>query len=643
MGEAISSIMALTAGVPPNVVSDLSDSINPLETGVKTGVEMDNSGAAQECPCVSFSAVNYSVDLPDGTTKQILNNVHGLLAPNSLTALMGPSGSGKTTVLDILANRKTVGNIDGQILFEGKTCPRSQLKRVVGYVEQFDTLVPELTVRQMMLYTAALKLQVSTEEREARVDEVIEQLELKACQDTLIGDSLSKGVSGGEAKRVNIGLSLIPSPPVMLLDEPTTGLDSHIANGVVALLAKLAHGRTICCTIRSPTARAFGYFDQLLLLRQGCNIYCGPVAPVTNYLTQLGAPERSPDASLVEWIVEVTANESNNEANSTSKGDSEGKHLDLADFYAKGLGLTYSKQLQAQVELAGNRNTDFSSSKHIRTPSLMHSVVTLLRHRGLALYKSPAWIAPRIMEKCFMGLFTMMIYYDLGGKNEADDIQSVAGGLYFITAICGYGSAAFMPALTLDRPIFYRERADGYYSASAYFLSKFLAEALMAALTSLIFSVIVFFSMGLQGSFGVFLLTYYLTTMIGIVLAYCISSLVPDLGAANALLPTYVTICMYFGGLFILFDKIGDWCAWYGYSTFLRYGFSALMINQFGGQTNGESLVYDGQNVLQFYGLDSSRDFAGDQWVAIGMLAGIMVVWGVFGLITINFVSHQSR
>jgi len=438
MGEAISSIMALTAGVPPNVVSDLSDSINPLETGVKTGVEMDNSGAAQECPCVSFSAVNYSVDLPDGTTKQILNNVHGLLAPNSLTALMGPSGSGKTTVLDILANRKTVGNIDGQILFEGK-------------------------------------------------------------------------------------------------------------------------------------------------------------------------------------------------------------HLDLADFYAKGLGLTYSKQLQAQVELAGNRNTDFSSSKHIRTPSLMHSVVTLLRHRGLALYKSPAWIAPRIMEKCFMGLFTMMIYYDLGGKNEADDIQSVAGGLYFITAICGYGSAAFMPALTLDRPIFYRERADGYYSASAYFLSKFLAEALMAALTSLIFSVIVFFSMGLQGSFGVFLLTYYLTTMIGIVLAYCISSLVPDLGAANALLPTYVTICMYFGGLFILFDKIGDWCAWYGYSTFLRYGFSALMINQFGGQTNGESLVYDGQNVLQFYGLDSSRDFAGDQWVAIGMLAGIMVVWGVFGLITINFVSHQSR
>merc|ERR1711865_313557 len=202
-------------------------------------------------------------------------------------------------------------------------------------------------------------------------------------------------------------------------------------------------------------------------------------------------------------------------------------------------------------------------------------------------------------------------------------------------AMCGYGAAAFMPALTMGRPIFYRERADGYYSATAYFVAKFLLEAFVAAFTSLFFTVIVFHTLSLQGSYGVFLLGHYLLTMIGVVLAYCVAGLVPDLGAANALLPTYVTVCMYLGGLFILFDSIGDWCAWFGYTTF--------MIKQFEDQANGAVAVYDGKTVLDFYGMDSSRNFVGDMWLNIMMLMIIMTCWGIFGTLTINFVNHTAR
>jgi hypothetical protein len=97
-------------------------------------------------------------------------------------------------------------------------------------------------------------------------------------------------------------------------------------------------------------------------------------------------------------------------------------------------------------------------------------------------------------------------------------------------------------------------------SASA---REFVEEAVLCTVTSIVFAVVVFFGCDLQGSFWVFVGTYYLVTMIGIVLAYAVAAAVPTMEAANALLPTYVTLCMYFGGLFLTFDKIPPGWRWY--------------------------------------------------------------------------------
>ena len=84
-----------------------------------------------------------------------------------------------------------------------------------------------------------------------------------------------------------------------------------------------------------------------------------------------------------------------------------------------------------------------------------------------------------------------------------------------------------------------------------------------------------------QGSFGLFWINYYLTTMTGIVLAYGVASVVPTMDAANALLPTYVTFCLYFGGLFLNFDKIPPGWYWFSWTSFLRYSWGAHMLNQY--------------------------------------------------------------
>jgi len=148
---------------------------------------------------ITFSGLSYEVTLPNGTKKRLLSDVDGAFSPGKLTALMGPSGSGKSTLLDVLSGRKNQGTVTGSVLYNGEKVEPEILKRMTGYVEQFDTLVVELTVYQMLMYTAELKLGGSLEDKEAKVDSVIKELSLTSCRDTVIGSNMDRGVSGGEA------------------------------------------------------------------------------------------------------------------------------------------------------------------------------------------------------------------------------------------------------------------------------------------------------------------------------------------------------------------------------------------------------------------------------------------------------------
>ena len=110
--------------------------------------------------------------------------------------MLGPSGSGKTTLLDVLAGRKTVGTISGVVKYSGATATSAFMRRYTGYVEQFDTLLPNLTVKEMLAYTAAMKLPRGTTAAAAheRVDAVLQQLALEKCADVRIGSTLARGV-----------------------------------------------------------------------------------------------------------------------------------------------------------------------------------------------------------------------------------------------------------------------------------------------------------------------------------------------------------------------------------------------------------------------------------------------------------------
>ncbi len=164
---------------------------------------------------------------------------------------MGPSGAGKTSLLNILAQRVRRFKADA-ILVNGKPVTKS-FRSLSAFVQQDDVLMGNLTVHEVLTYAAFLRLPatVSPKEKMQRVEDIIVELGLEKCRKTRVGfPGLSKGISGGERKRLSIGVELLTSPSILFLDEPTTGLDSKTALNIVQTIRKLAlAGRSVVvCT-----------------------------------------------------------------------------------------------------------------------------------------------------------------------------------------------------------------------------------------------------------------------------------------------------------------------------------------------------------------------------------------------------------
>ncbi|CAF3700084.1 unnamed protein product [Rotaria socialis] len=221
--------------------------------------------------------------------KQILTNVSGIFR-TGMNAIMGPTGCGKASLLDLLADRKDREGFEGEILLNGQ--PRTQnYKYHVGYVVQDDIICRNLTVKENLMFSANVRLSTkyTADEKTKIVEHVILQLGLGKCADTIVGNDLKRGVSGGERKRTNIGMELVLSPRILFLDEPTTGRDSSMARSVMECLHQLSRtGCTIVFSIHQPRYSIFKLFDTLFLLSAGRCTYHGPTDSVLNFFSSVG-------------------------------------------------------------------------------------------------------------------------------------------------------------------------------------------------------------------------------------------------------------------------------------------------------------------------------------------------------------------
>ena len=156
---------------------------------------------------------------------------------------MGGSGAGKSTLLNIISGRFEPSynmKYEGEVLLNGDKMNWDKYKKITGFVMQRDIFMEELSVREIFDFVKELSSFDNSEEKMRDVNKIIKNLKMERAQNNRVGGESSKGISGGEKRRLNLGFELLSKPKLLFLDEPTSGLDSYTSYIIIKYLKKIA-------------------------------------------------------------------------------------------------------------------------------------------------------------------------------------------------------------------------------------------------------------------------------------------------------------------------------------------------------------------------------------------------------------------
>ncbi|THG22222.1 hypothetical protein TEA_029208 [Camellia sinensis var. sinensis] len=439
-----------------------------------------------------------------GKNKHLLRCVTGKILPGRVSAVMGPSGAGKTTFLSALAGKATGCTMSGMVIINGKVESILSYKKIIGFVPQDDVVHGNLTVEENLWFSARCRLSADLPkpEKVLVVERVIESLGLQPVRDSLVGTVEKRGISGGQRKRVNVGLEMVMEPSLLILDEPTSGLDSSSSQLLLRALRREAlEGVNICMVVHQPSYSLFKMFDELILLAKGgLTAYHGPVKKVEEYFAGLGinVPDRvnPPDhfIDILEGIVKPSTSSGINykelplrwmlHNGYTVPPDmltSAGMSASSADNSAHGTNAA-APGSDGQ-SFAGDLWQDVKFNAELKKAHLQHQ---LLKAQDLSDRKTPGVFQQyryflgrvgkqRLRESRMQAvdfLILLLAGICLGTLAKvSDETFGALGYTYTVIAISLLSGIAALRSFALDKLHYWRESASGM-SSLAYFLAK---------------------------------------------------------------------------------------------------------------------------------------------------------------------------
>ncbi|XP_068650319.1 ABC transporter G family member 22-like [Aristolochia californica] len=512
---------------------------------------------------------------------------------------MGPSGCGKTTLLNLLSGRLSDPAMTGSITYNDQ--PYSKvLKRSIGFVTQDDVLFPHLTVKETLTYAALLRLPktLPKQQKQERAMDVICELGLERCQDTKIGGSFVRGVSGGERKRVCIGAEIIMNPSLLFLDEPTSGLDSTTALRTVQMLQDIAEaGKTVVTTIHQPSSRLFHKFDKLLLLGKGSLLYYGKASEAMVYFSSVGC---SPLIAMnpAEFLLDL-ANGNLNDVSVPSELDDRvqmenskteprnGKpsttdvHEYLVEAYETKVAVNEKKKLQTPIPLDKDIKAKVLPPKRDWGATWGEQYVILFR-RGLKERRHDYLSWMRITQVLATAIILGLLWWK-SDSSTVKGLQDQTGLLFFISVFWG-----FFPVFTAiftfpqERAMLNKERAVDMYRMSAYFLARTTSDVPLDLILPVLFLLIVYFMATLKMNATTFFLTL-LVVFLSIVaaqgLGLAIGATLMDIKKATTFASVTVMTFMLAGGFFV--QRVPVFIAWVRYLSFNYHTYRLLLKVQY--------------------------------------------------------------
>ncbi|KAL2477702.1 ABC transporter G family member 37 [Forsythia ovata] len=581
---------------------------------------------------IVFQDVQYYVETPmamkeHGFTQKklrLLCDITGSFRPGVLTALMGVSGAGKTTLLDVLAGRKTSGTVEGEIKIGGYLKVQRTFARISGYCEQTDVHSPQITVEESVIFSAWLRLhpQIDSKTKYDFVKEVLETIELDGIKDALVGIPGVSGLSTEQRKRLTIAVELVANPSIILMDEPTTGLDARAAAIVMRAVKNVANtGRTIVCTIHQPSIDIFEAFDELVLLKVGGHvIYCGPLGQhsceVIRYFESIsGVPKIRDNFNPATWMLEVTSTSSEAELG-----------LDFAQIYKQSALYEYNKELVKKLSTPppGSQDLHFPT-RH--SQNVCGQFKSCLWKQHWSYWRSPSYNLIRSIHMLFASFLFGALFWDQGKKiHNQQSLFTILGSMFSATLFCGINnSSSVLPYVSTERTVFYRERFAGMYASWVYPAAQVIIEIPYLLAQALAFTVITYPMIGYYWSaYKVFWYFYsmFCSLLYFTYLGMLLISMTPSFPIAAILQSTFYTMFNLFSGFLIPRPQIPKWWIWFYYLIPTSWTLNGMFTSQYG-DIEKEIMVFgESKTVSAFMG-----DYFGFHHSRLPIVAVVLILY----------------
>ncbi|KNZ72312.1 putative ATP-dependent permease [Termitomyces sp. J132] len=599
--------------------------------------------------------------------RNILDDVSGSVKAGQMMAILGPSGAGKTTLAEILAGKHKSGFVVGTVKYPVKDGSSGAVAPRIGFVPQQDVLPPTLTVYEALLFAARLRLPENIKDIEKceMVGELLAKLGISPLRDVRIGHNetmggKTRGISGGEMRRVSIGLELISRPDVLILDEPTSGLDSVSASRVAQILHDIAHDPVnpipVIASIHQPSSKLYQSFDSILLLSHGRALYSGPggFAP-SEYFARVASgvvPAYPSGYNVADYLLDIASDPSVSlfqisEKDKTTSANEPVDGESGVESTEKNQATSSDSQVNAVLPDDFSSLTKASSRRHSKcVASFLTQLQVLAWREWKILQRDKTLFLTHVVVASVLGVFCGGLYYKI--DTSIAGFQARVGCLFFLGALIAFSSLSALYNVVETRPLFLRERSSLYYSPTSWLLSRFIFDVVpLRIIPTIIVSSVTYWMAGLAhdaAHFFKFLFILVLYTLAMTLFNFLLGALFNNGGVAILLSALSALYQMTFAGFFVHLNAIPPVLRWLQWLCPLKYTLEALSVNEVGSglliqdTLQGVPVSVSASLIMNLLFGFGANNYYRDVLVLFAFIAGFAI-----GLITVVWLKVRER
>ncbi|WRX34809.1 ABC transporter-like [Theobroma cacao] len=513
--------------------------------------------------------------------------------------------------------------VSGGITYNGHGLKEFVPQRTSAYISQHDLHIGEMTVRETLAFSARCQgvgprfdmlVELSRREKAANIkpdpdidiymkaaalegqeanvvtDYILKILGLEVCADTMVGDEMLRGISGGQKKRVTTGEMLVGPTKVLFMDEISTGLDSSTTFQIVNSLRQFIHilNGTAVISLLQPASETYDLFDDIILLSDGKIVYQGPRENVLEFFEYMGfrCPERKGVADFLQEVTSIKDQEQYWE------NKEQPYHFVTATDFAEAfqsfhIGRKLCDELATPFDKSKSHPAALTKHKYgVNKKELLKACMSreyLLMKRNLFVYVF------KMIQLCFTAFVSMTVFLRTEmHRNTVTDGGIYMGALFFTLIVIMFNGFSDLSMTILKLPVFYKQRDLHFYPSWAYALPTWVLKIPVTVLEVTVWVIMTYYVIGFDPNVGRFFKQYFVLLCLS-QMASGLFRLMAALGrnmiVANTCGALALLAVLVMGGFILSHDNVKKWWLWGYWISPLMYGQNAIAVNEFLGNS----------------------------------------------------------